>query len=63
MDLDIDFTEIVQKEINFNNLQTLNCNISLKENQEAQKCRKSLKSGGQKISPLPSFLFEKAKWI
>ena len=32
MDLDIDFTEIVQKEITFNNLQTLNCNISLKEN-------------------------------
>ena len=32
MDLDIDFTEIIQKEITFNNLQTLNCNISLKEN-------------------------------
>ena len=32
MDLDIDFNEIVQKEITFNNLQTLNCNIRLKEN-------------------------------
>ena len=32
MDLDIDFTEIVQKEITFNNFQTLNCNINLEEN-------------------------------
>ena len=32
MELDIDFNEIVQKEITFDNLQTLNCNISLKEN-------------------------------
>ena len=31
--------------------------------QGAQKCRKSSKSGGRKISPLPSFLFEKAKTI
>ena len=29
--------------------------------QGAQKCRKSSKSRGRKISPLPSFLFEKAK--
>ena len=30
--------------------------------QGAQKYRKSSKSRGQKISPLPSFLFQKAKW-
>ena len=32
MDLDIDFNGIVRKEITFDNLQTLNCNISLEEN-------------------------------
>ena len=32
MDLDIDFNEIVQKEITFDNLETLNCHISLKAN-------------------------------
>ena len=32
MDLDIDFNVIIQKEITFDNLQTLNCHISLEEN-------------------------------
>ena len=31
--------------------------------QGAQKCRKSSKSRGRKISPLQSFLFEKAKTL
>ena len=32
MDLDIDFIEIIRKEITFNNIQTLKCNISFNEN-------------------------------